>query len=215
MDFPPFSYEVDGAFAGIDVDITHKIAEKMEYPYEIINMKFEDLIPALTRGDIDVAISAITITEERSRIIDFSQPYFHVDQVVIVREDSELNIENIADIGRYKVGILSGSTAQDLVQEELLAKDLIPREDIVTFASNIEAFNSLIDGKIDLIINDDTAVHGFGEKYPLKVAFRIKTDEKYGIAMPINGKYNSKIKAALEDLIISGELDSILQTHGF
>ncbi len=215
VEFPPFGYKVDGAFAGIDVDIAHKIAEKMDHPYEIINLEFENIIPAITRGDVDFAISAMSITEERSRILEFSQAYFQVDQVVIVPVDSELQIENITDIGRYRVGVLSGSTAQILIQEELLMKDLIPREELVTFASNTDAMNYLMDGKIDMIVNDDVVVHGFGQNYPIKIAYSIETGEEYGIAMPKDGEYNSKIKAALQDLIISGELKSIMQTHGF
>jgi len=215
VEFPPFGYIVDGAYAGIDVDLSHKIAEKMGHPYKIINIEFENMIAAINSGKVDFAISAMSITEERSRILEFSQPYFQVDQSIIVLEDTPISIENEYEIGSYKVGVQNSTTSQTWVQEELRLKNLIDNDNIFTFANNTEAIEALVSGEIDLVVIDDSAARGFAQNYPISTVYRIVTGEEYGIAMPKNGEYNAKIKAALEDLIISGELSSILQTHGY
>ena len=213
MGYPPFSSEIDGSYVGMSVDLAHKIAEKLEQPYEIIPMEFANLIPGIVSGKIDFAISSISITEERSRQIEFSQGYFRVDQAVIAKKDSPIVINNSNEIGDYKIGVTSGTTAHQWIQDNLLVKNLLTVDRLFIYPSIGEAFADLIKGEIDLAINDAVIVQGYEEKLPITTKFLIETDESYGIAMHIDGKQNEKIKAALQDLLDSGEMKSIIQTH--
>lgn len=213
MEFPPFASRIDGAFVGVDVDLAHKIAEKLEQPYEIIPMDFDNLIPGVVSGKIDFAISSISITEERSRQIEFSQGYFVVDLAVIATKDSPVMISNNNEIGGYKIGVTSGTTAHQWVQENLLMKNLLSVNQLFLYPDVSEAFAELVKGEIDLVMNDAVVVHGYQDTLPITTKFLIKTDESYGIAMRVNDKQNQKIKAALQDLLDSGEMRSIIQTH--
>ena len=213
MEFPPFGSKVDGAFVGVDVDLAHKIAEKLEQPYEIIPMDFDTLIPGVVSGKIDIAISGMSITEERSRQVEFSQGYYVVDLAVIANEDSPIKIKSGNEIGAYKIGITSGTTAHQWVQENLLMKNLLAVNQLFLYPDIAEALQDLIKGDIDLVINDAVVVQGYEDRLPITTKYLIKTDESYGIAMRIDDKQNQKIKAALQDLLDSGEMRSILQTH--
>lgn len=211
--FPPFSSEVDGTYVGVSVDLAHKIAEKLEQPYEIIAMDFDNLIPAIVSGNIDFAISSISITEERSRQIEFSQGYFTVNQAVIAAKDSPIKINSIKELGGYNIGVTNSTTAHNWVQDNLLMKNLITVNQLFIYPSISEAFEDLIKGEIDLAINDAVIVKGYEDEFPITTKFLIETDEQYGIAMPNEGKYNKKVKAALQELLDSGEMRSIIQTH--
>lgn len=213
MEFPPFGSKVDGAYVGVDVDLAHKIAEKLEQPYEIIAMDFDKLIPAIMSNKIDFAISAISITEERLRQIDFSQGYYTIDQAVIAREDSPIQINSSDEMGDYKIGVTNETTAHTWVRENLLMKNLIRVDQLFLYPDMSEALKDLLSGNIDLVINDAVVVMGYEDKLPITTKFLIDTDESYGIAMPNDGKYNARIKAALQDLLKSGEMRSIIQTH--
>jgi polar amino acid transport system substrate-binding protein len=213
VEFPPFSSKVDGSYVGIDVDLAHKIAEKMEYPFKIIDMEFDTLIPAIRSGKIDFAISAMSITAERSRLIEFSQSYYQINQAVIAHQDSPILIQDIKDIAKYKIGVNHTTTAHHWVQKNLVMKNLVSIEQVILYPTNTEAIEDLVNGKIDLVINDDIVVRGFEPDYPITIKYSIETNESYGIAMPKDGEYNDQIKAALQDLIDSGEMRSILQTH--
>ena len=213
MEFPPFGSKVDGAFVGVDVDLARKIAEKLEQPYEIIPMDFDNLIPGIVSGKIDLAISGISVTEERSRQIEFSQGYFVVDLAVIATEGSPIAIKNTNEIGGHKIGVTSGTTAHQWVQENLLMKNLLTVNQLFLYPDINESLQDLIKGDIDLVLNDAVVVQGYEDRLPITTKFLIKTDETYGIAMHIDGKQNEKIKAALQDLLDSGEMRSIIQTH--
>lgn len=213
MNFPPFGSMVDGAYVGVDVDLTHKIAEVLEQPYEIIPMDFDNLIPGILSGKIDLAISAMSITEERSRQIEFSQGYFTINQAVIAKTDNPIKIDSINDIAKYKVGVTHGTTAHEWVQDNLLMKNLITIDQLFLYPDVSEALQDLINDGIDLVINDAVVVQGYDDNLPITTKFQIETGESYGIAMHNNGKYNEKIKAALQKLLDSGEMSSIIQTH--
>lgn len=212
-EFPPFSYKVDGSFVGIDVDLAHKIAEKMDQPYEIVDMEFENLIPAITAGRIDFAISALSITEERSRLIEFSQEYFRVNQAVYAKQNSPIEIQSPRDMAQYRIGVTNSTTAHQWVQQNLVLKNLVSIAQIHLYLTHTEAFTDLMKDNIDLVINDDSVFYGFKKKFPITIKYLIDTGEAYGIAMPKDGEYNKKIKAALQDIIDSGEMQSIIQTH--
>ena len=96
-DYPPYAYtDDDGNVVGMDIDIANEIAKTYGVELEVLNMEFDALATSLAAGESDIAASAITITEERDRVMDFSVPYStsSVSAVVLVGER-----------GRQSVGI--------------------------------------------------------------------------------------------------------------
>lgn len=213
VEFPPFASIVDSAYVGVDVDLSHKIAQKLEMPYEIINMEFDTLIQALKSDKIDIIISAMSITDLRSRQVEFTQPYYLAHLVLIAGEKSPQMPVDEKDIGKYKIGVLHGSTAHEYLLRGFVDKDILPSNNLVLYAQNTEAIEALIAGEIDFVVNDSSAAKGFGQTYPVRIGLQLNTKEEYAIAMPRDGKYNEKINNALQDIIDSGELNSILATH--
>ncbi len=213
VEFPPFGSIVDSAFVGVDVDLSHKIAEKLDLPYEIINMEFDTLLHALLSEKVDLVISAMSITEERSRKVEFTRPYYLAHQVLIGSNKSPVMPASEEELGRFKIGVLHSSTAHQYIMENLVDKDLMHRDRLVLYVSNTEAIEDLINGKIDFVVNDSSAAYGFSKIYPLTIGLKLNSVEEYAIAMPRNGKHNEAVRKALQDLIDSGEMASILATH--
>ena len=93
-EFPPFEYVTSngliGEYDGIDIAIVDQIAKDLETEVKISNMEFDSLLIALANGQIDAAISGMTITEERKQSVNFTIPYYTATQVMIVREDSDI-----------------------------------------------------------------------------------------------------------------------------
>lgn len=87
-EFPPYESEENGEFRGIDIDIMTAICDELNMKLEIQNIAFDSLISAVDRGIADVGVAAISITDDRSKQVDFSESYAKAKQVVIVR-DSE------------------------------------------------------------------------------------------------------------------------------
>ena len=106
-DYPPFEFhiEVDGkdTIVGFDIDIAKKIAENIGVELEIVDMKFEGLLPALTAGKIDLIVSGMTPTDERKQSVDFSLTYYDARQTMLVLTENvgTLNtLEAFDEIGR-------------------------------------------------------------------------------------------------------------------
>ena len=86
-DFPPLEYMENDKLLGFDIDLMNYIAARIGYGVEFVNMSFDKLIPAVISGEVDCAISAITATDERESVVDFTRPYLAAN-VTYKDEDS-------------------------------------------------------------------------------------------------------------------------------
>ena len=209
-EYPPFEYKENDQFVGVDMDLARALAAKLGMEYRIIDMDFDALIPSLTQNKIDLAISAITITEERMQQIDFSHPYYTANQVIIARMDSKLKVEKIEDILKYKVGAQNGTTGQIYVQENLVDKNLMKKDNLKKYSTNIEAITDMLNGNIDFVIIDDSAAQGYAKLKPLQILLQIETNEEYGIALQKDSPYKELINNALAEMIQSEEMIEII-----
>lgn len=85
-DFAPFEYTEYSRLYGFDIELCKEIAKTLNYNLEILNMNFDGLVSSLHSGGIDFIAAAMTITDKRKELIDFSKPYFTSRQVLIVRK---------------------------------------------------------------------------------------------------------------------------------
>ncbi len=212
-EYPPFEFKENNEFMGVDMDIARAIAAKMGMKYEIIDMDFDALIPSLTSNKIDIALSAITITEDRRQQVDFSHPYYIANQVIIARPDTKLKIEKLEDIVKYKVGAQNGTTGQIYIDENLIAGNKMNKNNLKKYSTNIEAITDMLNGNIDLVIIDDSAAQGYSKLKPIATLFMIETNEQYGIALQKNSLYLEAVNMALDDLIQSGEILDIVAKY--
>ncbi len=98
-EFPPFEYRRDGHVVGIDIEIARYIADYMERPLEILDMDFDDIIESVRSGKADIGLAALSVTEEREKVINFTDHYATSKVVVMVRndEDEESTFQRIKD----------------------------------------------------------------------------------------------------------------------
>src|SRR5690625_3784770 len=102
--YAPMEYMDDnGDIVGIDIDIVDAIAEELGIEVEYKNIGWEPLFPAVENGEVDFAVSSITITEEREESFDFTEPYYMANQLILVPEDSE--VTNFEDLEDKKVAV--------------------------------------------------------------------------------------------------------------
>jgi len=212
-DYPPFEYQVDSTLVGIDIDLGRRLAEKMDMEYEFEHIEFDELLPALQAGYIDIAISALTITDERKHLVDFSVPYYVANQTILTHQNNQTPLNVATDLKDYIVGAQDGTTGYTYIKENLVDKNLLPKENLRIYAVISDAVKALVAGECDFLILDNSPAQSFQKQYPLKTALTIETFESYGIALPKNAPLNGKINQALQDLIDSGEVLSIIQTH--
>jgi len=211
-DFPPFEYIENGQFVGFDMDLMREIAKIAGFELKFVDMSFDSLIPALRAGQIDVAAAAMTITDERKMVVDFSMPYWTADQSIIVKADSDLTITVL--FGKYRIGVQTGTTGDLWCTENLVEKGLLPERNLKRYDTFILALSDLLNGNIDAIVLDSPVANRFAATKPVKVVGIIVTGEQYGIAVRKGNKeLLDKIDQALKTLIETGKINELIDKY--
>lgn len=146
--YPPFGFkdEATGALTGFDIDIIQAIGKEENLKVEVENLNFDGLLPALESGNINVAISDMTITKERAAQVDFSDPYYKAGTGLVVGIDNN-TIHSFKDLEGKRIGVSIGSTGAEVAHT---IKDGQVRE----FNTIVDAFLELKNGGIDVVLND-------------------------------------------------------------
>ncbi|HEX5851152.1 MAG TPA: transporter substrate-binding domain-containing protein, partial [Rubrobacter sp.] len=176
--YPPFEFSPRGKPKGFDIDLMNEIARRAGFEVRYQNVQFDSILRGLDAGLFDASISAMSITPEREKQLDYSDPYFNADQALLVAGDSK--IKAIDDLTEATVGVQAGSTGQ-LKGEDLYDDGQIG--EIKQYMTIGEALSALKAGKIDGVIYDISAVNKkvTENKGEIRYVEPISTGEQYGI----------------------------------
>lgn len=116
--WPPFEYMEGENVVGVDLDIAKDIADGLGVELEIINVSFDSLSMYLENGEADLALAAITVTEDRADAMEFSEPYCESSQYIVVKDDND-DVKSIDDLAGYTVGVHLGTTGDFLISDEV------------------------------------------------------------------------------------------------
>ncbi len=207
--YPPFEMlDKDKNIVGYDVDLIHEVCRRVNCKPEIRSVAWEGILPGVQQGDYDVAISGITITEEREKQVDFTEPYITVGQVVLVRAD-ETRIQGAQDLTDKVVAVQLGTTNDELASK--LQKDGRIRE-VKRYRTFDLAVAALLNRDVDAVIIDSVAGLGFMAQHPgkLKTVGEKLTEEQLGIVVREgNAELRDAFNAALRALREDGTLDRL------
>lgn len=184
-----------GQFDGLDVAIMKTLANTLGVALEVKALdRFEDLIPALLKGDGDVIASSMTITEERKKVVSFSRSYFPVVMMAVVKNASDIT-------GSDRLSGKKGAVTKGTIHEDRLKK--IEGVQVVHADDSAAQYEAVISGMADFALFDSSSVIGTIDQYPdLKVGFHFPEHFDYGFAVTpdsdLLGPLNSHIKTMEE-----------------
>ncbi|HVY97577.1 MAG TPA: basic amino acid ABC transporter substrate-binding protein [Solirubrobacterales bacterium] len=174
--YPPFEQGKPGNYTGFDVELMEAIAEKIGRTAEFQDTSFETIFRDVAQGKFDAVISAATITPEREKAVDFSNPYYLSEQAVLVKEGSA--IKGIEDLSGKVVGVQQGTTGQELAKEKAGASEVRP------YPEGPDAVNALKAGTVEAVVIDAPVAQNAVEKSGgVEIAEKVPTEEDYGIAV--------------------------------
>ena len=162
-DFPPFEYyDENEELYGFDVDLMNYIGDRIGFDIEFVNMSFDQLFSAVMGGDVDCAISAIAVTEERNNVIDYTIPYLSAKVTYSYEESTDTSIEEYAIV---------------------FPNNSVEKANVLEAAGQVAIYN-LVNNALSELIEDKT-VEKLGEKYNLnKAADTDEFDYEYTV-MPV------------------------------
>jgi len=184
-DYPPFEYVEGGKIVGFDIELITALLEELDYTVEVQDIGFDSLIPSLVNGKIDVIAAAMTITPEREEQIDFSDHYYNSNQSILIQADSDIQIEEDADLATLTIGAQTGTTGELWVIDNLInisnatmTDDQLKRYDTYTLA--VLDFDN---GNVDALILDNPVAKEFAEDEDRRVEYVIETHEYFGFGV--------------------------------
>jgi ABC-type amino acid transport substrate-binding protein len=204
--YPPFEFSPRGKPKGFDIDLMNEIARRAGFEVRYQNVQFDSILRGLDAGLFDASISAMSITPEREKQLDYSDPYFNADQALLVAGDSK--IKAIDDLTEATVGVQAGSTGQ-LKGEDLYDDGQIG--EIKQYMTIGEALSALKAGKIDGVIYDISAVNKkvTENKGEIRYVESIPTGEQYGIAFPEDSVLVEPVNQALAEMKEDGTYEKL------
>jgi len=207
---PPMIFKEGGKFVGAEADLAQVLGRELHRSVTFVELDWIDLLDALEAGKIDIVMSSMSITRARLARFAFSDPYLRVGQMALVRADDKFRFSPLGSgLGSQKVGLIKGTTADLLAQQEF------PRAKRKYYKSGEEAAQALAKKKIDAYISDSTMIWYLAGKYEtegLVVASTVFSDET--LAWPMRrsdqGLVDS-VNQALKSMNQSGELNQVLK----
>ena len=200
-DVIPFAFEEKGTFRGFDVELARAIAGHLGLELKIVPTHWLDLFPDLKSDKYDMVMNAVTITSERNKALDFSDPYFETDQSILVKKGSP--VRKGADLKGKVIGTLAASTPLYAAQK------LEGLKEIKTFDTITQCYENLLSGNVDAMIMDKAIASYRSKEFDkTEVIALIASAEEYGIAVKKGNKeLLDRINGALKETRDNGTYD--------
>ncbi len=217
--FPPYEMVADGegvegtGFEGIDIEIALALADKLGLELVIDDMEFDSALLAVQNNAADMMLAGLSYSEERDQVVDFSDPYATGVQVVIVKEGSDVTLDNLGD---YMIGTQRGTTGY-LYASDTPENGGYGEDHVIGYDNGATAVQELINGTIDAVIIDQQPAEEYvaaNADAGLTILPGNWVEEDYCLAVDEgNTALLDALNAALNELIADGTVQSIVDKY--
>jgi polar amino acid transport system substrate-binding protein len=205
--FPPYEMTTDdGGFEGIDVEVATAIAEKLGLELEVDDMDFDGALLAVQQGKSDIVMAGVSVTDDRLLVMDFSDSYATGVQVVIVKEGSDVTLDNLGD---QLIGTQRDTTGN------IYCADDYGEDHVVTYDNGMTAVQALMNGQVDCVVIDSAPAQEFvAANQGLTILDTEYVTEDYAIGVNKgNTDLLNAINDALAELTKDGTVQSIIDKY--
>ncbi|BBU60874.1 amino acid ABC transporter [Methylosinus sp. C49] len=153
---PPFNYlDANNQLAGFEIDLTREICRRIEADCVFVTQEWESLVLGLENRQYDLVASAMEISEERQRRIDFSKPYAHTPSALIAQRQSALASADPKALQGARIGVVADGPQQ------AYAEDKLKESEVQRYATLEAAMLDLAEGRVDVVAEDKLAAMDF------------------------------------------------------
>ena len=205
--FPPYEMVADdGSFEGIDVEVADAIAKKLGLELEVDDMDFDAALLAVQQNKSDIVMAGVTVTEDRKLVMNFTDSYATGVQVVIVKEGSDVTLDNL---GEKMIGTQRGTTGN------IYTTDDYGEDHVTAYDNGASAVQALLNGQVDCVVIDSAPAQAYVEANAgLTILDTEYVTEHYAIGVnKDNTSLLDAINGALAELTADGTLDAIVAKY--
>lgn len=211
LPYEPFQYQQNGKIVGFDVDLMDLVAKKLGVKQTIVNTPFETIETgqAMNTGKCDIAAAGMTITDERKKVIDFSDPYFDATQALLVKKGA--GYDSLESLDGKTLGVQVGTTGEEYVKDN--APDGVNVKVFEDLALELEAVKT---GSVDAAVNDNSVLYDYVDENPdTEVTKEFDTGEQYGfgVAKDQNDKLLDVVNDTLAKAFDDGTYDKLFKKY--
>ena len=206
-EFPPYEMTDDnGSFVGIDIEIAQAIAKELGLELVIDDMGFDAAMLAVQNGQSDICMAGLTVDEDRLKVMDFSVSYATGKQVIIVKDNSDVTLDNL---GEKLIGTQKATTSN------IYCTNDYGEDHVVAYDSSITAVQALINGQVDCVVVDSAPAEELVKANPgLKILETEYVTENYAIAVDKgNTALLDAVNTALQKLMDNGTVQAIIDKY--
>lgn len=210
--FAPFEFQNEqGDFVGIDMDLLKAIAADQGFSYTVKPLGFNAAVQALQSRQVDAVIAGMSITDERTLVFDFSDPYFDSGVQMAVAESND-DVESYEDLRGQRVAVKTGT------EGAMFAESIRDRYGFttVTFDDSASMYDDVKTGNSVAVFDDyPVLLYGIAQGNGLKAVGEKEAGNSYGLAVSKgqNAELLTKFNAGLSNLRANGQYDEILDTY--
>jgi polar amino acid transport system substrate-binding protein len=203
-EYPPFEYCQHGEIKGFDIELAQLVAHEMGKEAIFENMQFSAILAALQSGAVDAAISTISITPERQKNFDFSDPYYAESMATVFIQEKP--VTDKSQLSKKKIACQLGTTM------EIWLKKYVTDATIIAMDNNTQVIEALKAGHVDVALMDGVQGAIFSQKNTgLSYAVIARADAGYGVAFKKGSRLKESINKALKSLAAKGEIEKLKQ----
>ncbi len=215
VDVPKYGYKnpETGEIEGFEVDLSKQVAKKIlgdENKIELQGVTAKTRGPLLDNGEIDMVAATFTITEERKKSYNFSDPYLTDGVGLLVKKDA--GYSNLKDLDGKTIGVAQSSTTRKALEEEAANQGITLN--FSEFSSYPEIKAALDSKRVDCFAVDASILNGYVDDGSVILDDRYNPQE-YGIASKLeNTALAEQINEVVGDMKASGEMDKLIEKWG-
>lgn len=201
LSYKPFEYTENGQTVGFDMDVVNAVAQRLHAKVAVVDIEWASIVSGAVYASrrCDISVGGATITPERQKAVDFSDPYFDASQVLLVKKGS--GITGLASLRGRKLAVQTDTTGQIYGQKNAAANGY----GTVVFDDLVSTLNSVKSGRTQAAINDNGVVLDYVKANPdMGVAAQFDTGEKYGVMM---AKGNAPMQQSVNQTIAAMKAD--------
>lgn len=211
--YPPFEYyNEDFEIDGLDIAIIQELGRRLGLDVELRDMAFDGLGNALQVNQIDLAISAISVTRERAQVVDFSNVYYVSTDALLANAESPIDqLSSIEELTGLRIGVESGTVYENWARSNLVESGILSAGQVHEYRRIDDAIGDLAEGRIDLVALDLQPAQVAEEQADVKVVAEGITPQQFAMAVPKGARtLLTEINQVLLEMQTDGTLRSLI-----
>lgn len=207
---PPNLYEENGKTVGLDLELFEGYCKARGCTMQITAYDWQGMLGAVVSNQADVAFSAISITDERKQVMDFSQPYMENTWNLVSLKERNIHLNDLDQLKQYSIGYPRGMAYSDFIRRELEPKGIYRLDQVKLYPSYNEVLADLQNGNLDLAFLDGTVASVYRKSLPIQDSYVFTGFDRFGFAFPKGSKLREDFDNYLSNELKPEELQAII-----